>query len=99
MVRWLKVLGIAIALASPACTAARQQVAEAPGVESSYVDPWGTPVAWSTVPAPSSAPGATPAVEPEEAKPKVEDEPTPVVEEPEPTPSAGDLGGDEDSDD
>ncbi len=99
MVRWLKVLGIVVGLAGTACTAAQQQVAEAPAEDGSYVDPWGTQVSWSTVPAPSSPPGATPAAEAEEAKPKVEDAPTPIAEEPEPTPSAGDLGGDDENDD
>ena len=98
MGKWGKRSVIGLLAVCSACTAARQQVAEPE--DGSYIDPWGTPVAWSSIPASSSTGTPTPAAsDTEEAKPKAEEEATPVAAEAEPAPSAGDLGGDDDSDD
>ena len=97
---WLLVL-----LACGACTAAQQQVTTAQptsgmrGEEASYTDPWGTQVAWSSVPAPSSAPTAPGAAETDETKPKAEEEATPAPAEPETTVTTTITSGDDDDDD
>lgn len=100
MVRMAKTWGLLAMLTCGACSAAQQQAAEPVAEESGYVDPWGTQVAWSSVPAPSSGATASAApAETEEAKPKAEEETPKVEPEAEAATSTGDLGGDEDSDD
>ncbi len=101
MARWMTILGLGALLAGTACTGARQQVAVAPVEQGgTYIDPWGTPVAWSAVPAASSSAGAAPAsAEADDAKPKAEEAPPAPAPEPEPIVTSGDLGGDEDNDD
>src|SRR5438067_1110495 len=97
---WLVVL-----VACCACTAAKQQVATAQetagprGEEASYTDPWGTQVAWSSVPAPSSAPSLPGAAESDEAKPTTEEEVTPAAAEPETTVTTTITSGEDDDDD
>lgn len=105
MVHWMVAAAVVVILACPACAASHAQVAEqaAAGTQTeegaAYVDPWGTPVAWSPVPIASSAPGSgVVSAETEEAKPKVEAESTPAPTEPEPPAAAVDLGSDEDND-
>ncbi len=100
MERKMTVLVVAIGVLATACAATRPQVAAVPKEEpATYVDPWGTQVAWSQVPVASSGPAAptTPA-DAEEAKPKVEEETPAPVPEPEPAQTTNDLGGDEDND-
>jgi septal ring-binding cell division protein DamX len=97
---WLLVL-----MACSACTAAQQQVTTAQaatgpqGEEASYTDPWGTQVAWSSVPAASSAPSAPGATETDEAKPKAEEEAVIVTAEPETTVTTTISSGEDDDDD
>lgn len=68
-----------------ACTAlcgcgGAQTVAPPPVAEEGYLDPWGTPVAYSQTPAPSSGSGApATAAETDEAKPKTDEESTPAA--------------------
>lgn len=105
MVRVTRRLAWMAVLACSACTAAQQQVAgrevvpAQPGEEASYKDPWGTPVTWTSVPASSSAPGATAGTDADENKPKAEEEVAPPQPEPETTVTTTNLSGDEDDDD
>jgi hypothetical protein len=92
-------MGWVALLAMTGCAATQAQVVPQQE-EGVYVDPWGTPVAWSTVPAASSASTPAPAsAEAEEAKPKADDEATTTTTataEPDTPATTSDLGGDDD---
>ena len=90
---WQAAMMVTVALAAGACSSAQRTDDAAAGADGTYVDPWGTTVAWNPVPAPSGGvvPATTPAApEADEPKPKVEEETTTVtVKEEEATISSG----------